>query len=254
MTTIHLPFQQLQRQWLAYLRDPEHQRIPSGIPERRMALYSGLLYNKFEDSLSACFPVTRAMLGALRWQRLLRAFIAKHRCLSPYYRHIPDQFVLYLQQVRQDADDPPYLSELAHFEWIELFLAIDDAEPVCMCSAPESDWLDARPMFSPVLRLLHYGYPVQRLVVERVVDDVPQQATHILGFRDTADAVQFIELNAAAARLLEILLESDCSVKQGLQQIAAELQYPEADVLFAFGSEILAELARQGAILGQRCG
>jgi hypothetical protein len=245
-------FQQLQRQWLAYLRDPTRQRMPPGIPEQRMALYGALLYNKFEDSLSACFPVTRAMLGAARWRQLLQAFIARHRCLSPYYRQIPDEFMFYLQHERNDAGDPLYLAELAHFEWIEMLLAIDDAQSMPFDSAPETGRLDARPAFAPVLRLLHYAYPVQRIGPAFVPAALPRQATHILGFRDAADAVQFIELNAATARLLEILRESGCTYRQALQQIAAELQHPEPDALFAFGVEIFADLARQGAIFGMR--
>lgn len=254
MTTAIPAFQQLQRQWLAYLRDPANQRMPPGIPEQRMALYGSLLYNKFDDSLSACFPVTRALLGPVRWRQLLKAFIARHRCLSPYYRQIPDEFLFYLQHERDDAGDPLYLAELAHFEWIEMLLAIDDAEPLPFDAAPESGWLDARPVFAPVIRLLHYAYPVQRIGADFVPAALPQQATHIMGFRDAADAVQFIELNAATARLLEILQQSGCTYRQALQRIAAELQHPEPDALFAFGVEIFADLARQGAILGKRCG
>ncbi|MGZ8908008.1 MAG: transposase-like zinc-binding domain-containing protein [Methylobacter sp.] len=34
--------------------------------------------------------------------------IAEHRCLSPYYRQIPDEFVHYLHNERQAKDDPPF--------------------------------------------------------------------------------------------------------------------------------------------------
>ena len=61
---------------------------------------------------------------------MLLDFIAEHRCLTPYYRQIPDEFVQYLQQERKRADDWPFLAELAHFEWIELQLSIAEAEPV----------------------------------------------------------------------------------------------------------------------------
>ncbi|MDP3589293.1 MAG: hypothetical protein Q8R54_02005, partial [Methylobacter sp.] len=80
-----------------------------------------------------------------------------------------------------------------------------------------------------------------------------EQATHILGFRDKEDVVQFIELNPATARLVDILHDTDntYTVGEAIEQIAAELQHPEPSALFAFGVATLADLMQQGAILGR---
>lgn len=248
-----MAFQALQRQFLAHLRDPTRQPLPTGFAEQRMGLYADLLYNKFSENLELCFPVTCALLGEVAWQGKLKAFIAQHRCLSPYYRQIPNEFMAYLQAETGNDNDLPFLLDLAHFEWIEMVLAITEAAPVtAFKSGVVNDWLDICPVFAPVLHTLHYAYPVQRINLDYQPSAPPEQATHILGFRDADDAVQFMEMNPATTRLIDILHSTGCTAGEAMQQIGTELQHPEPSALFSFGIETLTDLMQQGAILGTR--
>lgn len=247
-----MAFQSVQRQFLAHLRNPAQHAVPMGFAPQGAAIYADLLYNKFNESLELCFPVTRAILGEMEWRQLLKNFIAQHRCLSPYYRQIPDEFIAYLQTEWENHSDMPYLLELAHFEWIELALAIADDDPVTAFDGVVNDWLSCRPVFAPVLQLLHYAYPVQRINEAYQPTTPPEQTTHILGFRDRDDGVQFIELNPATARLVDILQANDCTAQTALQQIASELQHPAPSALLSFGMASLTELMQQGAILGAK--
>lgn len=247
-----MAFQALQRQFLAHLRD-QVQPLPTGFAEQRVGIYVDLLYNKFNESLELCFPVTCALLGEVAWQRKLKAFIAQHRCLSPYYRQIPDEFMDYLQTETASDPDFPFLLELAHFEWIEMVLAIAEAEPLETFNNTDiNNWLDTYPVFVPVLHLLHYAYPVQRINLDYQPSEPPEQATHILGFRDQQDIVQFMALNPATARFIELLQSTGCTVRDAMQQIATELQHPEPSALYAFGIDTLVDLMRQGVILGAK--
>ena len=221
-----MAFQDLQRQFLAHLRTPEQQPLPTGFDQQGSAIYVDLLYNKFNDSLTTCFPVTYAILGETAWQELLNDFIAGHRCLSPYYRQIPDEFVQYLQNERQVTDDLPFLAELAHFEWVELALSIAEAEPVVTEILSDAQLMEAVLVFTPVIRLLHF-----------------------LGFRDAADQVQFIALNPATASLV-LQLQNQYTAKQALQALGKDLTPSELSNLMLFGKDILADLYRQGAIIG----
>ena len=142
-----MAFQDLQRQFLAHLRNPEQQPLPTGFDQQCSAIYVDLLYNKFNDSLTTCFPVTYAILGETAWQELLKDFIAGHRCLSPYYRQIPDEFVQYLQNERKVINDPPFLAELAHFEWIEMALSIAETEPVVTEILSDAQLMEAECVF-----------------------------------------------------------------------------------------------------------
>lgn len=247
-----MAFQAVQGQFLAHLRNPVQQAVPVGFAPQGVALYADLLYNKLNESLELCFPVTQQLLGETAWQQLLKAFIAQHRCLSPYYRQIPDEFIAYLQMEWVNNNNAPYLLELAHFEWIELILAIADAESVTAFDGVVNDWLNCRPVFAPVLQLLHYAYPVQRINLAYQPMTPPEQTTHILGFRDRDDVVQFIELNPATTRLVDILQTGDCTVQTAIEQVAGELQHPEPSALFNFGIAALTDLMQQGAILGAK--
>ncbi len=242
-------FQQLQRQFLAHLRNPEQQSLPAGFAPQGVGVYVDLLYNKFNDSLTTCFPVTHAILEENVWQRLLKDFIAEHCCLSPYYRQIPDEFVRYLQNERQATDDPPFLAELAHFEWMELALSITDAGPVTAEPLSDAQLLEDTLAFAPIMRLLHYVWPVQQISPAYRPDEPPLFSTHILGFRDAADQVRFISLNPATAGLVLRLQRQDTAT-QVLQELGKDLTPSEQSNLLLFGKSILADLHHQGAITG----
>jgi len=244
-----MAFQDLQRQFLAHLRNPGQQPLPTGFNQQGSALYVDLLYNKFNDSLTTCFPVTYAILGETVWQQLLKDFIAEHRCLSPYYRQIPDEFVHYLQNERQVTDDLPFLYELAHFEWIELVLSIAETEPIVTETLSDNQLMEAMLVFTPVIKLLHYVWPVQQINQAYQTEEPPSVATHILGFRDAADQVQFIALNPATASLI-LQLQNGHTAEQALQELGKDFTPSELSNLMLFGKDILADLYRQGAIIG----
>ncbi len=247
-------FQGFQRQFLAHLRDPAGHPAPQGAPSNRLKLYQKLLYNKIEDSLLACFPITHELLGKRRWSGLVKAFIAGHRCLSPYYRRIPDEFIAYLQEERDPANDPPYLAELAHYEWIELVLAIALEEPDFRAINRQGDLLQGQPAFAPAMRLLSYRYPVHRIIPgnRRNGYGETEKPCFLLGFRTPEDEVRFIEVNAATARLIELLQAGGVTGQEALSALAEELKHPDAESLMAFGADILESLREQSAILGVR--
>lgn len=241
-------FQQLQRQFLSHLRRPLPDSRPPGFAHERLAVYADLLYNKFDESLNACFPVLNSILQPTVWRRLLLDFIAEHRCLSPYYRQIPDEFVLYLQNERQSTYDPAFLTELAHFEWVELQLSIGEAEPFAIKPLSEAELLAGVPMFTPVRQLLHYHWPVQDIGPGFQPTEQPAIATHILGFRDIDDQVRFIALNPATAKLI-MLLSNGLSGQQALLAMRGDLSDAQFLELTLFGQRILADLHSQGAII-----
>lgn len=247
-------FQTLQRQFLAHLRNPVQHALPAGFPEQGAAIYKDLLFNKFNDSLALCFPVSRAILGESAWQQLLLAFIAEHHCHSPYYRQIPDEFIHYLQTERDNATDPAFMLELAHFEWVEMILAITDTTEAehnqPSTDTANIDWLACRPLFVPLFEVLHYRYPVHRINIDYQPETPLEQPTHILGFRDVRDTVHFIELQPATVRLLEILQTTEVTVQEAITAIAAELAHLEPDSLFRFGEEFMTQLHAQGALRG----
>lgn len=240
-------FQLFQYAFTAHLRDPQNSTRPQGVDARRMAIYSGLLYNNIEGFLLACFPVLRSVLGKPKWAALVQAFFKTHRCHTPYFRQIPDEFIQYLQTKWQRPEAyPEYVRDLAHYEWMELVLAVSNRTPDWARIAPEGNLLAQRPVLNPVLANLFYRWPVQRI---RPRADIALADTYLLVFRDAGDQIQFVETNAFTARLMSLLEAGTLTGRAALTQIATESDHPLPAVIQG-GESTLQNLHARGAILG----
>lgn len=240
-------FQRFQYAFAAHLRDPKTCSRPPGVDARRMAIYSGLLYNTIEGFLLTCFPVLRRVLGKTKWATVVRTFFKTHRSHTPYFRQIPDEFIQYLQTEWQRPEAyPEYVLDLAHYEWVELALSVSNRIPDWACIAAEGDLLDQRPALNPVLANLFYRWPVQRI---RPRADIDPADTYLLVFRDAGDQIQFIEINAFTARLVSLFEPGTLTGRAALAQIAMESAHPLSAVIQG-GSTTLQNLQASGAILG----
>ena len=108
-----------------YLRDPGRQPPPPGVEMRRLKIYEDLVFNNIEGFISGGFPVLRSLYTDLDWKALVRAFMSQHRCHTPYFLEISQEFVRFLMEdCPARACDPPFMAEVAHYEWVELALDI----------------------------------------------------------------------------------------------------------------------------------
>lgn len=242
-------FQQFQIDFGRHLRDPRANRRPAGVPARRAGIYGELLYNNLEGILLACFPISHELLGRRRWPKLVRAFLREARCHTPYFREIPREFLRWLTTAAAlPVQLPPWLKELAHYEWVELALDVMETKsPAC---DPTGDLLAGVPVLAPALMNLAYTWPAHRIGP----DWRPRKplATHLLVFRDATDRVQFIELNPVSSRLLAILQAGKTSGREACLAVAKELGHPQPEAVAAHGAKILDDLRTAGAILGSQ--
>jgi len=242
-----LEFQQYQLQFAGHIRNPAERPRPAGVSAKRMRVYTQIVFNNLESSVSACFPICRKILGARAWKRLVRQFLEQHQCASPLFRKIPEEFLEFLQGAQ---GLPPYLYSLAHYEWVELAVSVDDTQVDANHVDAEAELLDRQPMFAPAMALLRYDYPVHRISSRH--RPVTASPVHLLVFRNAAADVRFIELNPVTARLLELLKDTAFSCRQALAQVADELAHPDPQAVLQFGESILQDLRKQGAILGSK--
>ena len=246
-----MEFQHYQRAFTAHIRDPRGTGRPKGVPARRMKVYNELLYNNLEGFLLACFPVCRRILGKRGWDRLVRAFFRDHASHTPYFRQIPEEFLKYLQSEWEPAPGyPPFLPELAHYEWVELELDTSNRDADLPAHDPDGDLLAGRPLLNPVLRVLAYRWPVHRLSPRFKPAEPPEAPTFALAFRDGEHRVRFTLVNSATARLLDLLREqAGLTGGQALALMEAEMSLATG-ALREHGAGALDDLRRQGAILG----
>jgi len=251
-------FQQYQHQFVEYLRNPQKdQAVPASLPQSS-TIYAKLLFSKIEGSLDNCFLISCQLLGSSHWTQLIQNFIKDHRCKSPLYREIPDEFIDYLMNEQSTMVLPEFIIELAHFEWMELVLETEKASATKPCFPIKEDHLTGIPVFNPVFHLLYYHYPVQNITAtdaywnewESRSEPYLPEPIILAGLRDREDKVQFIEVNTVTARLIELTQEGFSTAEQALLELAAELHYGDHETILPFGSDLFKQLEQQHIIIG----
>lgn len=249
--TVSLPaFQRFQLAFTAHLRDPKNNRAPAGVTREHMAVYEEIVFNNLFESVSACFPVARKVLGKRLWLKLNQAFMRDYSASDPLFRRIPQQFLHFLEQASPELQAllPPYTQNLCHYEWVELLVASTQPAAGPEIIDADGDLACSRPAFAPGMQLLAYDYPVHRISPR--YKPTQQQSTQLLVFLNANDAVKFTELNAVTYRLIELLRNTPATGREAILQVAMELQHPEPERMIEFGLAILQDLRHQGVIIG----
>jgi uncharacterized protein len=237
----------------AYIRDPERVAPPPGIEERRLKIYRELFFNNVEGLLAGNFPVIRT-LYAEHWGALIRDFYREHGCQTPLFTELPREFMRYLEsRDEQDRGDPPWLRELAHYEWVELALQISEATTQDIPHTPDGDLLSGRPLLSPLVWPLAYVWPVHRIGPNHRPDAPPEAPTLLMLRRETNGKVSFHALTPLTFRLLQQLdAEPNLSGREHLLALAAEAGAEDTERFIEEGASQLAAYRREGTVLGTR--
>ena len=238
----------------AHIRDPEKQPAPDNIEDRRMAIYRDLFYNNIEGFLSANFPVLRELTSDDRWHAMVRDFFIRHRCETPHFPEIAQEFLDYMANEREQAEnDYPFTIELAHYEWVELALTISDADRVLPPYDPNGDLIGGQPLISPLAWNLSYTFPVHTISPDNIPTEVPEQPTNLVVYRNRMDEVVFLEINAVTQRLLQLIKdEPELSGAEVIEKIAQELKHPQPEAVIAAGIELLNDLKQRNIIIGAK--
>ena len=242
-------FQTGQFAFAAHLRDPAVNPAPADVEDRRVAIYRDLIYNNIESFLSGGFPVLRSLMSDDNWHQLVRGFVRDHRCHTPYFLEISQEFLLYLREGKACIpDDLPFILELAHYEWLELALDVSPEVLPDVLPEQESDsnqgvtLLDASLQISPLAWRLNYNYPVHKISPDYQPLEAPAQPSSLVVYRGPDEKIHFFESNAVTMRLLQLLEDGQLNVRQALEQVALELQHPEPEMLVTMGESIVQQL------------
>jgi uncharacterized protein len=234
----------------AHLRDPEHAAAPEGVEARRLAIYRRLFFNNLSNLFRRNFPVIRKLYDQAGWDALIRDFMVHQRPSTPMFTEIGSEFVQFLEdRLARGQGDPPWLVELAHWEYLETQARLDPSDP----SDPAIDQhLDLRAntvVINPTLRLAQYQWPVHQIGPEFQPDQ--PAATWLAVWRRRDDEVRFMKINALTARLIETLATANpgSTTTDCLNQLAEEVGRPAPEVLAA-GDQLLVSLHRRELVLG----
>ncbi len=244
----------LQIAFAAHIRDPENHAAPADVEDRRMDIYRQLFFNNINKFLASNFPVLRQLYDDDAWRQLARDFYIEHRCQTPLFPELPKEFLRYLQEQRKDRPgDPAFLLELAHYEWVELALSMDENELEDTVANSTGDLMKEVPVLSPLAWPLSYRYPVHRIGPGFEPEAPPDEPTHILVYRDRNYQVKFMHLNDVSRLLLNLLQENrGLTGLELLREIASRINHPDPSVVIDNGKKLLQELRSKDILLGTR--
>lgn len=166
---------------------------------------------------------------------------------------MPREFLKYLENERDNPNDPSFINELAHYEWIELALMTSDLDEAINWSEidKDGDLLNQKPVMSPLAWPLTYQYPVQHISQDFIPDEPSEQPVYLLIYRDNEDEVHFMELNPVTALLVQFINDDNqLNSKQILEKIAEQLNHPDPNVVMEGGFQIIQDLKNRNVILG----
>jgi len=247
-------FKDVQNVFTQHMRDPDNNPAPEGVEDRRIGVYRELVYNNIQSFIGNSFPVLRKITADEHWHEMLRDYISRHKAHTPLFPKMPQEFLQYLEQERgKHPDDPPFLLELAHYEWIEVALSIDTREIDLSNIDQKGDLLEGIPVLNPISVALAYVWPVHEISPMCLPEIPPNEKTYIIVYRKLDDEVGFIVLNSVSAKLVEYLqADGKQTGREILMKIAKELNHPNPEVVIQGGLDIMQGFLDKDILLGSR--
>ena len=254
MNSENVEFKKIQKEFSAHLKDPEHAPAPSDIEDRRMEIYRGLFYRNIQNFVANAFPVLRKLYSDNNWHRMVRDFFAKHQSKTPYFKDISHEFLKYLQNEREpQPEDPAFIKELSHYEWIEIHLTFLDIEPVLTNIDVTGDLIEGVPVLSPLAQLHSYNYPVHKIKPSFQPEHPSEQPTFLMIYRNHQDKVGFMELNPITAMLVGLIEDNETKTGQELlDEIVKTINHPNPEVVYEGGKQTLKLLHTKDILLGRK--
>jgi hypothetical protein len=243
-------FRDAQLTFAAHIRNPQVNPAPADVEPRRMKIYLDLFYNNIEAFLASGFPVLKKVLRDERWHALVREFIHLHPSESPYFLEISQEFLSFLGD-RPTGVEPPFLLELAHYEWVELALGVDERELPQTGFDPTGDLLTGEVVLSPLIWCLAYEWPVHEIGPDHLPSAPPAASTELIVYRQRDDRVRFMRVNAVTLRLVEHL-GAGVAGAAALDRLASELPGVDASSVYEQGLATMERLRDAQIILGSR--
>jgi hypothetical protein len=220
-----------------------------------MAIYRNLFFNNLRNLLSKTFPVIRKIHSDEHWDRFIRQFMQIHQAKTPYFLELPEEFLNFLSdEYEHQADDFPFLNELAHYEYIELALSISTETNNLDGIDPKGDLLRKIPVKSVLTWHYAYQYAVHRISPGFKPTETEAQPVYLAVYRQMDDKVGFLELNPVTASLLNAIEENvaNRTGEELLREIASAINYLNVDAFVKHGAETLNEMRQLEILTGTR--
>ena len=214
-----------------------------------MQVYTELFFRNIEQLLANGFPVIRRIFDDEEWYALVRDFMVRHRCWTPLFTEIGQEFTAFLSGHETALALRPFIAELSRYEQLEVEAALAEDKEAEISVSPDEEILDYVLRLSPSARVAQFRFPVHRISREFQPAEVPSAPSWLLVYRDAEDHVRFMELNGFAYTLLTLLDSgSQESARSLLASLAAALDDAGLEEVIGAGRGFLHELHARGVL------
>ncbi|PKG73383.1 DUF2063 domain-containing protein [Shewanella sp. GutCb] len=208
-----MSFIETQQKFMDYIKDPSNP-LPEGIEARRMKIYRELFFNNIDGFVSNAFPVLKSLYSEQYWQERVQQFFVYHDCHTPIFIEISQEFLLFLQTEYTATEiDPPFMLELAHYEWLELVVAVAQEVPqqkIIDMAVMDADVISAMTLsVSSTSQIAQYTYDVQHISEDYRPKEPTEEPQFFCIYSDFEDEVSFLQLNPLTAQVLAYMSQFD---------------------------------------------
>lgn len=252
MTANSPEFKRIQQDFANHIKSPDQVARLDDVDDRHMAIYRDLFFKNIMGFLSGGFPVLADIMGGQRWQVIGREFFSKHVNKSPFFLEISREFLTFLEQeyVLKEGD-PLYLYELAHYEWLELYVDVElEVEGYKVDLDSITDILSSMPVLSPVVEGFLYNYPVHQISSENPLPEPMQTA--LIVYRKADDSVAFLESNPFTLQLLSLLKEQNHTGEALINTLLKQYALEGSEAAYQGGIDTLKQWLELELIIGSK--
>ena len=243
-------FVRVQHSFADHIKNPEVIDRPKDVDDRHMAIYRDLFFKNVMGFLNGTFPVLAEIMGEVRWAEIGRDFFSRHHNKTPYFLEISREFLSYLEsEYEAQAGDPKYLYELAHYEWLELFVDVEPQE-LAVELDDDTDLLSAIPVLSPVAEGVVYQYPVHKISAENANPQPTPSA--LIVYRKVDDSIGFIESNTFTLQLFLLLKDQLSTGNDLVNTLLKQSGLEGSQAAYEGGIETLQQWHSLGLIFGSK--
>lgn len=160
------------------------------------AVYRGLIFHRYDETLSSAFPLFKARAGDAAWEEMVELFVERG-ANTPFIWQMPAEFINFL--LSREGERQPYWEELLWFEWQQVALCMKHVPPNLETS------VDFERIYTlgGAARVRRFVYPVMRGEI------APEGEYWLLIYQDIAQGTVVWEtLTPFMGRLLDILGEA----------------------------------------------
>jgi hypothetical protein len=192
-----------------YCRTGESTQL-DGVTPNRIHHYRRLIFNIALDTLSTAFPISKKLLGSDIWREMVDLFYSNSTCTSPFVWKMPQDFFEFYElegSFSTQKQKHPFLSDLIHFELIELEMYMMED-----ISVPELEKTGSiiknKIILHPESKIILLDYPVH-VKPPNEINDEDKGQYYCLCFREPIDRkILFIDLSPYFAFVIEQLFNN----------------------------------------------